>query len=265
MPDESRLPTLPFAGTDDATRRAIGEAITGVDAMIRMLVRRQFPALCEADRDDLAQEVRIRLATYSLPRFDPSRGVKLSTFLHVCIANYLRRRLPRSKGRGTRRKSSQACEDVTHLDIEAPDQTPDRAVERLAATIVADPRAFGLTYVEAEILRALRDAAPGDRLCEVARRLGYAVQSSMSKPYASLRSKLASLDIDAGADDENLGIFGSHMAKPPRVSPIPSSDRRQRRKLAVASGDGSSAGDTGGDGVPQKRAGVPVHGGSRAA
>ena len=267
MANRPTLPTFPYRGTDRATIEAIGAAIESVDDLIYKLVRKYLPDSRAELRDEIAQRTRIHLFTKVAPKFDASRA-KWSTFCHRCITNFMLQtvRNRRPKTHRTGKKPPSPLEDISRLDLEAPDRTHDRAVERLAEAIFQNPKQYGLTPIQCEVLAAVADAEPSARLKHIGEALGYMHPTSFATVLARLRVKLAALDPDAAADDENLKLLSGSMANLPQVAPLLSTTIRhtRKRKLAVANRGGADAGAAGGDG-DSKRAGVPAHGEARAA
>jgi len=52
-----------------------------------------FSGLSFEDKKDIKQDVMIYLFQKVIPKFDPSRGTKFSSFAYRCIVNYVRRHI----------------------------------------------------------------------------------------------------------------------------------------------------------------------------
>ncbi|MGC4031464.1 MAG: sigma factor [Tepidisphaeraceae bacterium] len=192
------VPVYPYAGNDTATREAIDAVLRGVENMIRDEVRKYFPGADAADRDDLAQKVRVHLWSYSLPRFDASKGAKVSTFCCVCIRFKLlglQPKPPRPGAKYLRRKPKPLRLNLmADDDLHAGDQTHDRAIEELARAIIANPEQFGLSSTQIGVLNAVIAAPPDTRTMDLARQLGYANPSSLCSTIVRIKERLTEVD-----------------------------------------------------------------------
>ena len=200
MPEEPQnltVPVYPFAGKDDATRRAIDIAVLGVEDLIHKLVREAFERADWADRDDMVQKIRVHLWSYALPRFDSTRGVKVSTFLHTCIRNQVRSFFdkPTKSGRKMRLAATVRLYAATEDDLHALDQSQDRDIEKLAGAVIANPAKFGLTPVQCRVLQAAVNAPPGTMTMTLADQLGYANPSSLCTVLVRVKNLIRNLDI----------------------------------------------------------------------
>ena len=195
-PDLIPAPVYPFAGQDDATRRAIDIAVLGVEDLIYKLVREAFLRADWADRDDMAQQVRVHLWNYALPRYDSTRGVKISTFLHTCIKNKIRGFFdkPTKTGRRHRLAATERLYAATEDDLHADEKSQDRAIEHLAGAIMENPERYGLTTTQGRVLRVIIEAPPGTQMKDIAVSLGYASPTSLSPILNRIKSIIADID-----------------------------------------------------------------------
>jgi DNA-directed RNA polymerase specialized sigma24 family protein len=145
---------FPFRIIDESERaeidRAIGEALLGIEDMLYKLARELLPrGADEHDVEEAVQHARVRLWQYSLPRFDATRGVKVSTFLHTAGANAIRD-YARQLARRWSNAGSTSLADVD--EPVAPDRHDDAAVEELADALRLNPEAYLPAY-EARVFR----------------------------------------------------------------------------------------------------------------
>ncbi len=111
------------------------------DQKLAGLVAALAPGLLEHEREDIAGEVRLRLIGHSLRKFNPSRRVKLTTFLVCCARNAIRDQL-----RQRRQNPAKLPEEISGSSIE------DNRIEGLAAHICKMGHAL-LTGRTAELLK----------------------------------------------------------------------------------------------------------------
>jgi hypothetical protein len=184
---------FPFRATGAADRaavnRAIGDAITGVERMILKSARQAFPDVCRADLDDVAQQVRVQSWMRSLPRYDASRGTKVSTFLCRRVSMHLAFVRRQMVGRSRRRR-------VALYDVHAAaDQSADRAVEELAAEVIDRPEAYVAHPHAAAVLHG------GQTINHVtAGAIGFTRPSSVSRVRKQLRQAVRALLDDGQAN-----------------------------------------------------------------
>lgn len=143
------------------------------------IVRSRTEHLQDADRDDILQQVLIHLTERAVGRFDQSHGVRLQTYLWRCAVNHVRGQINKLNNR------------PPHIGVEdsfaGPDKRCDRAIEQLAAAIIADPQKFFRRKAQAAVvIDAL--TYPDSMVRDRAKRLGYQQDSSAS--MAMLRARL---------------------------------------------------------------------------
>jgi hypothetical protein len=173
----------------------ISRVLAGVRCMLYGLANdiNEKLGLHAEDVDDVVNQCMEHLWQCSLPRFDTRRATKVSTYIHDCAARYLSRQLSRTKARGHRRTKHHAPE--FELDtLHAQDRTCDARVERLALRVLANPEAY-LSTQQAAVLRAVV-SQPDRKLKDIAKDLGYELQSSLSMMLRKIASNLADLDVE---------------------------------------------------------------------
>lgn len=151
----------------------------------------------EDDVQDLAQQVRIRLARYTIPRFDPSRGTKLSTYLIHAIRNESASQV-RSfvLTRRTRRRRFPVDAAAPEIAISRGEGRLDRAIEQLSEQFRQNPEKFGLTRTQAAVFRAFDNAPPETPIKELAGQMGYAHTCNFSGAMGTIRQKVKDIDIE---------------------------------------------------------------------
>jgi RNA polymerase sigma factor (sigma-70 family) len=78
----------------EVVSRECGRAINSTDRMLRGIINRYAPIGMKWHcREDLAQDCRMHLWKSSMAKFDAHKCIKLSTFMHVCMVNYVTNRL----------------------------------------------------------------------------------------------------------------------------------------------------------------------------
>ncbi len=163
------------AATNTTNTIDAGKAIEGVENMIWVMARRDAGTTDEAELEDIVQNVRVKLWKRSIPKFDPSKNAKLTTYLHMCIVNAVReeaRRHRRAKA-GSSRTMPKA---PTFTDIGEPirfaaDTSLDDRIEALAADIMHNPEKY-LIPSQCRTLRAVLNAPVGTKMKDIAAHLG---------------------------------------------------------------------------------------------
>ena len=159
--------------------RAAAEALAGIEKFIVLIVRQRLPVRFKGDAADVAQEIRLKLWTTALPRFDPSRGAKLSTYLCRCSINALHDEIRKLERR----------HEFTTLPyyIEAPAITP--GLDELADDSQTNPDDY-LPPRAAELMRLLVADAP---LETIAAALAVKNQKSVDNARTRLRERVRDL------------------------------------------------------------------------
>ncbi|MCL2646039.1 MAG: hypothetical protein FWD61_03420 [Phycisphaerales bacterium] len=184
--------------------------LRSVESMIYKIIRRQAGGYDEEIIQELAQAVRISLWQYSIPRYDPSRGVKISTFLYSCIFRKVRSEI-RSINKKQKRQQDRETRPLHNSIAPARDTRQDRKIESLADAIVADPEKF-MTRHQAEVFRAIVGGHDTKKQ-DIATQLGYARPSSMSMILQRIRDAIADIDIESW-DGSVESIFPPPPPKP---------------------------------------------------
>jgi hypothetical protein len=188
------MPQSPgFAVTDDVLEL--------VDKIIGRVVKQHAPAYFDSEtREDLKQDIRLHLWSHSLPRFDPGRGVKISTYAYTCGLNFLTtciRRKARHDTQGPRNYDPAVLGDVVGSH-----STGDIDARVLSACQrLAEDGAGVLTTRQTEIVRFLVDH-PGVSLRQAARRLRYRRAKDLGAMMRTIRGRIMSRSLQelAGQD-----------------------------------------------------------------
>ncbi|MFT3786652.1 MAG: sigma factor [Tepidisphaeraceae bacterium] len=185
-----RDPNRPYARYTDETpaesaaiSRSASLAIEGVQGLIVQIVRRVVDRRRWVDLDEAIQRVQVQVWQKSLPRFDRSKGAKLSTFLHTCA---IRAAISEVKHQEYLRRQARAISALVDI-VPAPDRNHDRDVERLAAWIVADPDRC-LLPGQAEVMKFL--SRHHGTVTEAAIALGYTTASGLAAMVARIRERV---------------------------------------------------------------------------
>lgn len=187
----ARYPYRPRPGHPEdaeAIRAEAGQIIVGIRGMIVNIITRLHPSAQAADRDDLAA-IAAAHVLLRLPRYEVTRGAKLSTFLHRVVWSRL---LDERRGRRRRAKREPELQLIAEAVPAAP-LRPD--VDRRAEAIANDPRgAGGLTKRQGQALDACTTTTRP--LFEVAAELGLKRQNSLSMIRRRCHDRIADRDIE---------------------------------------------------------------------
>lgn len=134
----------------------------------------------------MAQDVLLRMLTYTLPRFDREQTAQLETFLFQAFMGDIRK-CARGIAR-ERRRCSLLPADA--LAMAAPDQRADAAIEHLAERLLAEPE-IHLKPIDAATLRAWLWSQRNDR-AEIAATLGCAAGTAGNR-LTALRGRISEL------------------------------------------------------------------------
>lgn len=207
MQDRQRFPYRVFNPDDPAEverqRQAIGDLLIEHDRLINKAVHSATHRYNRADHEDICQYVQMHLFRYSLPRFDATKGTKVTTFMYQCA---WRLALQGAKPKKLAIKASTNIYWGAIADRAADRQsTPYDPAYRLADRILTNPRNY-MGRGPARVLTALIDmqAAPGE-YSAVAERLGFANVCSISTALCRMRELVSRLDPT------------EEMVKPPRT------------------------------------------------
>lgn len=181
------------------SREATNEVLVGVLPMVKKVVSQVAKHRQQADKDFIANEVLEHLGRYSLPKYDPAKGTKLSTFLYGCAA---RKAIETCKpwhgiGTGSKRVKIKFDADTANESLyraTAADTGLDYKIESIAADVQNRPEKY-LTKRQAVIFRATLDAPPGTLGKDIAEQLGI-TYPAYSDILLRIRQRLAKIDIE---------------------------------------------------------------------
>lgn len=163
------------------------DIILSIEPMLLVLARRLMPPRTSfEDIEDVLQACRLHLWHRALPLFDPSRGVKPSTFAFTCARNFIAGEAAKARRAKRRRPHRLIGEPL------ARDDRDDQFIADLADAIRASPNAHGLTPRDVLILETmLKDS--GENTAVLSARHGFAQPSSFSSAKRRVRERIASL------------------------------------------------------------------------
>lgn len=134
----------------------------------------------------MAQDVLLRMLTYTLPLFDREQTARLETFLFQAFMREIRK-CARGIARERRRCSSLPAAGVNLL---APDQRADAAIERLAERLLNEPD-IHLKPIDAATLRAWLASHRNER-AQIATTLGRATGTTANR-LTALRRRISEI------------------------------------------------------------------------
>lgn len=154
--------------------------------------------LCEDDVQELTQRIRIHLWIHAIPLFDPSRNIKLTTFLYRCIENKIKEEIRRLHRLRTRKKTAppKLMDDDELTKRAAPDISLDQRIRELADYITTYPEKF-LTDDQSRAFAAVMNAGHNEKLQDIAMKLGYKRNTSFSMMMRRIKDAITDLDIES--------------------------------------------------------------------
>jgi DNA-directed RNA polymerase specialized sigma24 family protein len=252
-------PFRALPGEEADRDRDLTQFIAGIDDMIVDIILREMTR-AEARhaqwKADIQQAVRMHLATRAMLMFDAWRvpKTKPGTYAHRVIVNRVRDILKR-----LRREQRTAPIQLDHgYEAPGPNGFHDDRIRELATQIIRDPMQFGFSRPQARVLIAVANRPPGTTYVELSRQLGYRSPTSLTTMLKRIKERITSLDI--------MDFQTAHRGKAGQPQTYRFNVVGNCRD-AHAQGDGQTmehAAQCGADGE-RGRAGVPVHGGARAA
>jgi len=134
------FPSVAFGGADmheTKSPRSLDPAtvLAEHDGLIKSVVAQYLPRHLRGYRADVEQTARLHLWEKSLPRFDPSRGASVATFLYVCVRQVVFGAIKRIN-----RDAIESIESLGEEDFPA----------------VADSDNFDIEVLEADVMSRLR-------------------------------------------------------------------------------------------------------------
>jgi hypothetical protein len=189
-------------------RRAIDETLRAhhgiiVSVALKAGHRRDYD---RATIDELVADAMVHLTRYAAPRFDATRGVKVSTFLHHCSSMFAIQWTRAESCRRARSREVLLGEDrlADILAVKAaPDTSLDARIERVAAFVLKHPERY-LTPTQVQVFRAILEAPPGTQMTDVAKRLGYKRDGSLWIVKRRIFDRIAEISIEDFEDDAPL-------------------------------------------------------------
>lgn len=169
---------LPINPHDPA---AVETIVPDLERMVASEINRRLPFLSEHDAQDMQQSVLLSLLRTSIRRYDPSRGVRLSTFLYKCISSAVSEQI-----RFMTRKKRRAMSPLPDGDAEdcidpRGGAGADYTIETLADRITTCPESLFPPH-RARIVRALIEH-PQATAAELGRLLGLSAGAIATARY----------------------------------------------------------------------------------
>lgn len=165
------------------------QMLESVEAMIWSIIS-SFSGLSIEDKKDIKQDVMIYLYQKVIPKFDPSRGTKFSSFAYRCIVNYVRRHLVTANKKRVFLDNA-AVEHYERSQLADKRERVHYANERLDGLFnnVTDNPECELKVKEKVVLLLMR-SNPGITQKEIADIMGYKHPSAISMLVMRMRKKI---------------------------------------------------------------------------
>lgn len=168
-----------------AIREELNEFFKSNMPLVRRVIARAADFLPQHARNDLLSDTLIYLISRAIPKYEPARGAKLTSFVWACTRNHLTLLL-----RNLLTKKTVSIIELTEsLGIAAADTSCDRRVEELADNIISQPERY-LTPGQTAFFNDCMEF-PGSSVWEQAKRLGNTQASSASMLRSRTRERIA--------------------------------------------------------------------------
>jgi RNA polymerase sigma factor (sigma-70 family) len=165
----------------------INQILCGVEAMVWSILA-GFHKLSHEDKEDLKSEIMIYLHRKILPKYDPTRNAKFSSFAYKCIVNFIKRKL---FARKKRRKRQAVVHHTFQEDID--NEERHKALECAQNRVVKLRDAIsdgGVLKPKEMVVFFLMDHNPDLTQREIAEIVGYKHPSAISMMMSRMREKL---------------------------------------------------------------------------
>lgn len=178
----------------------VNEILASVTPMTRAIVARVARNRQDADRADISAVVMAHLGRHSLPLFDPSKGVKLSTFLYRCAERKASEVNRQGYGRGRRRLAkgrmpSTIGPTTEYYSRAASDQRLDHRIEAVAAAVQQHPEKY-LTAAQAKFFRTIQAAPPGTMQKNLLAAVGIKNEPEFSDMLRRIKDRITAISIE---------------------------------------------------------------------
>ncbi len=188
---------LEIAKDADFLREESGVVLLGIDDMIYKRVRSHLKNNQDENTvDEIVQQCRQNIWARSLPKFDSTRGVKLTTFLYACIDNFVRQALRELSRGAARRHEIYADPECMGQTLADHDHSQDRNVEAIAQDILDNPHLY-LTKKQEAVFRN-KVGNPKQMVKDLAVQLDYRQASSLSMMIRRVKDRVGEVSIEDG-------------------------------------------------------------------
>ena len=193
---------FPFRPKDDTDNLRINAAVStvmaSVEDMLYKLVRKRIRGSVDEDEvHEVVQKCMIWLWERSLPKYDAWRvpGVKISTFLYRCAANFISQEVRAFQRRQMTKKRVHLMDpEVMIQTLRARDTRLDDRISAVADDVLAHPAKY-LTAAQVKVFKKVTDNS-GEMMKDMATTLGYQRPSSLSMMMRRIRERLLEIDIE---------------------------------------------------------------------
>lgn len=190
----------PFRINTSVARKEADKVFRGIAPMVRHQVETMnWLDLDPESIDEIYSNVMSLLWERSLPAFDTTRKVKLSTFLHSCSRRFI---IGEFRRRRRQANSKQAIANVDPHDLFHHAADPEflsRRIQKLASDIILHPSEY-LNKTHARVLMARVDN-PQMPIKDLATLLGYQHPRSLSSVLTRIKEIISELEIIPYATD----------------------------------------------------------------
>jgi len=189
----------------------ISPIIERVTDMLYKLVRRRVRSLLDEDQiNEIVQKCRIWIWQKSLPKYNTTYGVKVSTFLYRCAVNFINQDVRAILRRAnSRRRIILVDPEVMIQTVQAPSTITDRKIAQVAQDVQDHPEKY-LTAAQVQVFKTIM-ANPGVMKKDLAAQMGYERPSSLSMMMRRIRERILEISV------EDFTVTDSPGPKPSRV------------------------------------------------
>jgi len=164
--------------------------------MLYKLVRRRVRSLLDEDQiNEIVQKCRIWIWQKSLPKYNTTFGVKVSTFLYRCAVNFINQEVRAILRRAnSRRRIILVDPEVMIQTVQAPSSITDRKIALVAQDVQQHPEKY-LTAAQVHVFKTIMDN-PGVMKKDLAARMGYERPSSLSMMMRRIRERIVAISVE---------------------------------------------------------------------
>jgi DNA-directed RNA polymerase specialized sigma24 family protein len=198
FPFRPREPKEQFPGDPAFIQAEINAVLIGIDDMIWQQARswQRTCGISEEDTEDVTQSVRMNLWQRGLVNFSTAYDVKLTTYIHACIHNYVKQAVRDIKRRQDRSPEASSSPELAADELLSVDTEWDDKVYEIADDVIVNPEKY-LTPKQAVVFRLLMDN-PNALIQDLAGVMSYSQASSLSMMKRRIKDRLKEISIPDG-------------------------------------------------------------------